>query len=161
MKVRVRLQNSGATRRRAEKAAERAVEIVMGELSAAFQQSFDEVAWSWPRETKRVNGEVVTSPRNIIDTRTLKDSHRWKMTGRFQATFYWSAEYATAVHEGAYIVPWGRKNEAGFIGPQRRVYLPPRPWTGAVMGTQPTTGITPFPLDQRLRNVWMTKFREK
>jgi hypothetical protein len=161
MTVRVRLQNTSATRRRAERAAERAVEIVMGELSAAFQQSLEEEVWSWPRETRRVNGEIVSSPRNIIDTGTLKRSHSWKMTGRFQATFRWSAHYATGVHEGAFVAPWAQKNGAGFTGAQRRVYLPPRPWTGAVMGTQPVTGITPFPLDQRLRNVWMTKFREK
>lgn len=30
--------------------------------------------WSWPRATKRVNGEVAGSPRNIVDTGELADS---------------------------------------------------------------------------------------
>ena len=74
------------------------------------------------------------------------------MNGPFQATFTWSANYATAVHEGAMIYPWGNRNA-------RRVQLPARPWTRAVLGQENVSGIQPFPIAQRLRDVWLANLR--
>lgn len=161
MSIKVKVKAATSYRKKAEEASRRATEIVMGELSAAFQASFDAEVWSWPRATYRSNGSVVTEPRNIIDTKGLYNSHSWTMTGPYQATFRWSKNYATGVHDGAYLVPFGKFNKADFIGPQRRIYLPPRPWTSAVMGTQPTEGITPFPLGSRLRDVWKVQIKVK
>jgi hypothetical protein len=49
----------------------------------------------------------------------------------------WSADYATAVHEGARL--------------RNGTILPARPWTDAVRGTVQASGIKPYPLGDRLR----------
>jgi hypothetical protein len=144
MSVTVRMDSSGG-RARAEAAARRATQVVMGELSAAFQQSFTAVAWNWPRQTVRSNGSIVGSPRNLIDTANLRQSHSWQMTGPYQATFRWSASYATAVHEGA-VLRGGTR-------------LPPRPWCRATTGQENVDGVVVYNLDDRLRNVWMGYMR--
>jgi hypothetical protein len=150
MSVRVEIQ-SGDLQLRAEQAAQRATELVMGELYAAFQQSFTKNVWSWPRQTQRTVG-TAGSPRNLIDVGNLRQSGSWQMNGPFQATFTWSANYATAVHEGAMIYPWGNRNA-------RRVQLPARPWTRAVLGQENVSGIQPFPIAQRLSDVWLANLR--
>jgi hypothetical protein len=147
MSVTVRLDSSGA-RARAEAAARRATQVVMGELSAAFQQSFTAVAWNWPRQTVRSNGSIVGSPRNTIDTALLRQSHRWQMTGPYQATFYWgggSVQYASAVFNGAVL--------------RNGTRLPARPLQRAVMGQENVDGVVVYNLDDRLRNVWMGYLR--
>jgi hypothetical protein len=150
MSVRVTVE-SGNLAKLAEQAAQRATEIVMGELYGAFQQSFTAQAWAWPRETKRTVG-TAGSPRNIIDTGSLRQSGSYQMSGPFQATFKWSANYATAVHEGAMIYPWGNRNA-------QRVQLPPRPWTRAVLGQENVSGIVTYNVADRLKNVWLAQLR--
>ena len=160
--------DSGDLYRRAESAAERAVEIVMGELYGAFQQSFTAKAWDWPQNlpTRKLKGATLAekirsyedgdgvrggSPRNLIDFGNLRQTGSFQMQGKYQATYKWSASYATAVHEGAAIYPWGNRQA-------RRVILPARPWTGAVLGTENVAAIKPFPLQERLKNVWLARF---
>lgn len=168
MSIKVRV-DSGGLARRAEQAAERAVAIVMGELFAAFQQSFTAKAWDWPRDlpTRKLSGATLAekirsyragegvsggSPRNLIDFGNLRQTGSFQMRGKYQARFTWSADYATAVHEGASIYPWGNRQA-------RRVILPARPWTRAVLGQEQVGAIKPFPFDKRLKDVWMAKFR--
>ncbi len=43
-------------------------------LSDAFDDAIEASIYSYPGTTYRTNGEVVTSPRNIVDTGALKDS---------------------------------------------------------------------------------------
>jgi hypothetical protein len=143
--------DTGNLTKLAEQAAQRATEIVMGELFGAFQQSFTAQAWTWPRETKRTVG-TAGSPRNIIDTGSLRQSGYYKMTGPYQATFTWSANYATAVHEGALIFPWGNRDAS-------RVQLPARPWTRAVLGQESVSGIVKYDVADRLKNVWLAQLR--
>ena len=167
MSIKVRI-DSGDLYRRAEQAAERAVEIVMGELYGAFQQSFTAKAWDWPRDlpTRKLDGANLReklanynkgkgiragSPRNLIDFGNLRQTGSWQMQGRYQASFTWSASYATAVHEGASIFPWGNKNT--------RTILPARPWTRAVLGTENVSAIKPFPFEKRLKDVWLAKLK--
>lgn len=150
MSIRVTV-SSGNLRARAEEAARKATGAVMRELAAAFDQSFSAKAWDWPRETQRTVG-TAGSPRNIIDTGNLRQSASWRMTGPYQATFRWSARYATAVHEGAMIYPWGNREA-------ERVYLPPRPWTRAVVGQENVSGIRVYDVGDRLKNVWLAQFR--
>ncbi|MEB3360815.1 MAG: hypothetical protein VKI42_01670 [Synechococcaceae cyanobacterium] len=153
----------------AQAATRRAAEIVMGELFAAFQQSFTARAWDWPDDlpTRKLQGanlrELIDSydagegvragnPRNLIDSGNLRQSGSWRMTGPYQATFKWSANYATAVHEGAMIYPWGNRDA-------ERVMLPARPWTRAVLGQEQVGGIRTYNLGERLQNVWMAQLR--
>lgn len=144
MSVTVKL-SSIKFRAKAEQAAKRATLITMGELSAAFQQSFTAIAWNWPRQTVRSGGIVVSSPRNLIDTANLRQTHSWQITGPYQATFRWSANYATAVHEGA-VLRGGTR-------------LPPRPWCRATLGQENVDGVVVYKLDDRLRNVWLGYLR--
>lgn len=143
MSVTCRVQ--GSLRAQADAAARRATQVVMGELSAAFQQSFTAVAWSWPRPTVRSNGAIVGSPRNIIDTANLRQSHSWQLTGPFQATYLWSAEHATAAFNGAVL--------------RNGTILPARPLQRAVMGLESVSNVQTYPLEDRLRNVWLGYMR--
>jgi len=172
MSIKVKVQSTDLTVR-AEQAAEHATRLVMGELYAAFQQSFTAKAWNWPRDlpTRKLNGATLAerirsyrdgdgvsggSPRNLIDFGNLRQTGSWQMESRYRAVFTWSANYATAVHEGAWIWAWGRRPP--FKG-ARAVYLPPRPWTSAVLGTERVAAIRPFPLQQRLKDVWLARFK--
>lgn len=153
MSIKVRINGRGLADR-ADAAAQKATEAVMRELFAAFDQAFTAKAWEWPQPTvrlKRKRGKpvVAESPRNIIDTANLRQSGSWEMTGPFSAKFTWSAQYATAVHEG-----YRRFKADGSYST-----WPARPWTHAVLGRVTVPGITPFPIQQRLRDVWLAKFR--
>lgn len=153
MSIRVTVNSAGLADR-ADAAAQRATQAVMRELFAAFDQSFTAKAWDWPQPTvrlKRKRGKpvVAESPRNIIDTANLRQSGSWEMTGPFSAKFTWSAQYATAVHEG-----YRRFKADGSYST-----WPARPWTHAVLGRVTVPGITPFPISQRLKDVWLAKFK--
>ena len=148
MSVKVTVSQATSLQAMAEQAAREASEVVMEELAAEFQAAFSKAVWSWPRETQRTVG-TVGSPRNIIDTGNLRQTGSWQMTGPYQATFTWSANYATAVHEG-----YRRFRPDGSFST-----WPARPWTHAVLGRVTVPGITPFPLQQRLRDVWLARFR--
>jgi hypothetical protein len=158
---------SGDLARRAEQAAERAMEIVLGELNAAFRESFDFKAWDWPRDlpTRGLDGTLAEkakkyrqgkgkragNPRNLIDEGNLRRAASWQMSGKYQAAYKWSAEYATLVHQGGWIRPWGNDNV--------RILIPARPWTRAVLGQEQVSAIKPFPFEKRLKDVWIAKFK--
>ena len=50
------------------------------EMAIAFGATAQDVLtseeWGWPRQTRRQNGSVVGSPRDIIDTGELRDSYQ-------------------------------------------------------------------------------------
>lgn len=144
----VRVTANTNLRDRAEAAAKKAAEAAFRELFAAMQQSFTARAWEWPGVTQRRVG-TVGSPRNLIDIGNLRQSGSYEMTGAYSARFTWSANYATAVHEG-----YRRYRKDGGAST-----WPARPWTSAVLGTVQVPGIKPFPLDQRLRDVWLARFK--
>ena len=128
-----------------QRAAEAAARIVFPELNSAFQDAIGSPVWQWPRETirgstyrrdgTRTAGKVVGSPRNIVDLGTLKQSNYFSISGTM-GTFRWAVGYATAVHYGANIHPWGDKT--------RTVNLPARPWVDAVLGKLLVAGIEPY-----------------
>jgi phage gpG-like protein len=121
---------------RTTQAAEAAARSVFPELNSAFQAAINAPVWDWPRTTyrggtyrrdgSRTKGKEVGSPRNIVDNGTLRASNSFTVNG-LTATFKWSVGYATAVHYGANIHPWGDKDRP-------KVNLPARPWTSAVLG---------------------------
>jgi hypothetical protein len=102
--------------------------------------------WNWPRTTyrrgslrkdgTRTKGFKVTSPRNIVDLGTLRASNGFEVSGNL-CTFRWAVGYATAVHYGANIHPFGDKSKP-------LVNLPARPWTSAVLGAIRIPGIEPY-----------------
>ena len=127
-----------------------AVQNTFVELIGEYQDSFDIPAWQWLGETRRYTGRsrgqtgktkrnfvVVGSPRNIVDRGTLRQSFHYSSPNPYALEAKWSAQYATAVHEGARL--------------RNGTILPARPWTDAVRGTVQASGITPFPLGVKLQ----------
>jgi hypothetical protein len=108
----------------------------LAELFGRYQASFNPSAWNWPRETQRRVGKA-GSPRNIVDRGTLRQSGTYTFPDAFSMEARWSANYATAVHEGARL--------------RNGTILPARPWTDAVRGTVQASGIPPYPLGERLQ----------
>lgn len=150
--VRVKVDIAGKSQRASESAAR----IVFPELFSAFQDAIGSPVWQWPRETirgstyrrdgTRTPGKVVGSPRNIVDLGTLRASGYITVNGSL-GTFRWAVGYATAVHYGANIHPWGDKSRP-------TVNLPARPWTDAVLGRILVAGIEPY----NYREVYKTAF---
>lgn len=133
--------------RAAEQASIKASKIVFSELNGRFQDAIGTKAWEWPRPTVRSDGKEVTSPRNIVDTGSLRQSNTFGIE-RYEAVFRWTANYASFVHEGAMIFPYGDKR-------RKRVWTPPRPWTSAVLGDEQVPGIEVYKLPERFRDVWL------
>lgn len=78
---------------------------------AHWDDQFKEEKWRYDNETKRKNGDVVTSPRNIYDLGELYESgiksYRFERSSNgAEANWHWDAknssgqEYAWYVHEG-------------------------------------------------------------
>ena len=170
MSIKVKVTSAGLYER-AQRAAEDAMGAVFRELDAEFDAAFSKKAWQWPRDlpTRSLKGATVKeklasylrgegtragNPRNIIDFGNLRAARSWERIGPFQARYRWSAAYATAVHEGALVHPWGNKK-------RRRVRLPPRPWTRAVLGTEQVAGIRVYPMAQRFRYFWLANMRAR
>lgn len=48
-------------------------------LHTSIKESIQSDKWEWDRETYRRNGEIVDSPRNIVDTSELLNSQNWSL----------------------------------------------------------------------------------
>ena len=83
------------------------------DLKNALDQAIKSPAWTW------INGQ-----QDIYDTGQLMDSGTVSITQNGVIIAY-SAPYATLVHYGGYINPYGSDRAA--------IYLPPRPWVDAVL----------------------------
>ena len=133
--------NTNGLSRRAEAAFNAASRAVLIEAFGQYQAAMGRKAWNWPRPTVRADGSTVTAPRNVIDVGNLRQTGSYSFIGPRTLEARWSANYATAVHEGARL--------------RNGTILPPRPWTAAVNGTQPTDGIPVYPLAERLGKAWL------
>lgn len=143
-------------------AAENASKVVFGELDGAFRSALGAKVWTWPRKTQRSGsykkdgtptpGIIVGSPRNIVDLGTLRASGYYTISGTL-GTFRWPVVYATAVHNGARIHPWGDKKRP-------LVDLPARPWTSAVLGTIKYPGIEPLPYAKLFKLSFISEYRK-
>lgn len=94
MKVTV---NSRPIKLAAQKAFKDTVLILEGE----FTKAITDPVYPWP------TGE---SPRDIVDTGTLRRSQQYRIDGKLTAFFIWNTEYAAAVHNGAVLRNGGRLN---------------------------------------------------
>lgn len=69
-----------------------------------FQANIDAIEavfYDWDAgETRRSNGEIAGSPRNIVDTGALRDSQSITTEGDNIYLLDWEADYALPVHEG-------------------------------------------------------------
>ena len=111
------------------KGVQRGAQQIESYIPALLEKSLDSTVWSWPRPTIRANGAVVGDPRSITDTGRLKRSG--KVTTKFLQTktvfnVRYSAPYASLVHNGGYIFPYGDST-------RNPTFLPARPWISAVL----------------------------
>jgi hypothetical protein len=83
-------------------------------VDVAMTNAISSDIWQWPRPTKRKNGRIVNSPRNIIDSADLLNSQKMTKNGRRGVIYSWSVRYALLVHFGY--------SKAGTV-------VPGRPWT--------------------------------
>jgi len=110
---------------------------VAEDLSPQLKLQFEKEVYAWKGpnfETRRKNGEVVTEPRNIVDTGALRDSQKWSIRKATTLLFSWGGgfvNYAGAVFFG---VPY-----AGANGPGRD-------WVTPVLND--------YPLGQRVATFW-------
>jgi hypothetical protein len=79
---------------------ERAFSRAAVEFNAALEKSITDSVYPWPRATRRRSGQVVSSPRNIVDTGRLLNSQSYSIQGT-EAEWRWTAPYSIIVHEGA------------------------------------------------------------
>jgi len=102
--------------------------------SEAFREGTEYAASVASKAIEQALDVAVSSPvwnwssggaRDIVDTGRLKDSLSISVSGG-DISIYYSAPYASVVHEGGYIRPYGNKKIDA-------VYLPGRPWVDAVL----------------------------
>ena len=103
-------------RNKIDRAINRAFDTALEALADSCQDAISSEVWEWPRATLRQNSDIVSSPRDIVDTGELYDSLRISRTAN-AAALTWGVDYGTAVHDGA-----TAKNGTE---------LPARPWTQA------------------------------
>lgn len=65
-----------------------------------FKEELEREQFSWPRETRRRNGSIVGSPRNIVDLGGLRRSQERKRSSATELTYRWNAPYAALVLTG-------------------------------------------------------------
>lgn len=83
--------------------------------SAVFADQFVQDKWNWPRLTKRSNGSIAGTVRDIIDTGALADSQIVaRSSDGKSAEWSWPTEYSLYVHQGVTL--------------RNGTELPARPW---------------------------------
>jgi hypothetical protein len=70
------------------------------EVEAANRTAIQSWRYEWPRSTYRQNGEVVGSPRDIVDTGRLLESQYVQRKSSETFELGWGVDYASEVHEG-------------------------------------------------------------
>lgn len=95
---------------------QRTFERAMDWADKDFDQQMISEKWQWnANQTRRKNGEIVGSPRDIVDTGDLLQSKQRRQIGKSITEFVWEDEVAELVHDGGAL-----KNGGAY---------PARPWT--------------------------------
>lgn len=70
------------------------------QLETPLKDAIESWIWDWPNITFRQNNSIVGSPRNIVDTGTLRDSQKLFFNSWTYASYVWDTDYAIYIHEG-------------------------------------------------------------
>lgn len=92
-------------------------------LFPQFKEELEREQFNWPRETRRRNRTVVSSPRNIVDLGGLRRSQERIRTSATELTYRWNAPYAA-------LVLTGYETNRGTV-------LPPRNWIKPALDARP------------------------
>jgi hypothetical protein len=99
---------------------QRTFERAMDWADNNFDQQMASEEWRWnENQTRRKNGQLVGSPRDIIDTGDLLQSKERVQVNRSTVDFIWKDDVAELVHDGG-----TTKNGGAY---------PARPWTEPVL----------------------------
>jgi hypothetical protein len=104
--------------RRLDGVNQRTFERAMDWADADFDLQMTSEQWRWKGpegRTRRKNGQVVTEPRDIVDTGSLLQSKKRQAISSSITEFAWEDPVAGAVHDGA-------RSRGGSMNPAR-------PWT--------------------------------
>ena len=71
------------------------------EYADQAREAFDKSEWGWNKVTHRRNGDVVSSPRNIVDSGELRDSQQEPQIVGLTARITWDSDHAAPVFLGA------------------------------------------------------------
>lgn len=113
----------------------KAFDFSVDALADSFQNAIASDIWEWPRETLRNNGDLVGSPRNILDEEELYNSLVIARSAN-AAEYTWESDHAAIVHDGA-----TTKNGTE---------LPARPWTKIGLKECDAAGIMQRELNRNL-----------
>ncbi|MBZ9753004.1 hypothetical protein K7W42_19380 [Deinococcus sp. HMF7604] len=92
-----------------ERPAQLAFQRTVREVEQALPAAHEDAVYGWDQQTRRRNGEVAGSPRNVVDTGELRDSQQpARYTSPLNAVIEWTADHAAATYLGAVF----RKREA-------------------------------------------------
>jgi hypothetical protein len=72
-------------------------------LSTQFQQEIRDPQWSWPGTTRRRNGSVAGTRRDIVDTGAFAASQRYRtrqLKSGVNISFTWFVDYAGYIRTG-------------------------------------------------------------
>jgi len=142
----VKFRSTFRYRQRSQAAVQAAVRAVSLEINGRFQDAIGAKVWNWPGTTIRSNGQEVGSPRTIVDTGNLRNSNTYSVVGN-RSVHRWSAEYASAIHEGASLKNGG--------------IITPRPWTDAVLGNVRVTGIPVYDYRKAMFDKWLNHIQNR
>ena len=81
------------------KGLERALAVTAAERSAQFRRAIEASVYPWPQPTNRRNGQRVSTPRNIVDEGSFRDSQQLLLAG-LRAQWLWDAEHSIYVYFG-------------------------------------------------------------
>jgi hypothetical protein len=70
------------------------------EIETANRTAIQSWRYQWPRSTQRQNGELVGSPRDIVDTGKLLENQYVDRQSSETFELGWNVDYAAQVHEG-------------------------------------------------------------
>jgi hypothetical protein len=81
--------------------AESAFKETVTEYAQRAQEAFALPDWAWSGTTRRRNGEVAGSPRNVVDSGALRDSQQRPDIVGLKARITWDSDHAAPVFLGA------------------------------------------------------------
>lgn len=132
MKLKLNANALAKVDRAIAKGFQKTVETYATENEVAIESEI----WKWDGYTLRKNGDLVGSPRDIVDTGELRDSQQEPVYPTpTTAKIEWTAEHALGVHEGF--------DSAGNP-------MPARPWTEEAKSNTDFEGIMKAELQKRL-----------
>lgn len=95
-----RIVNPTATKNILERICQDAFDEVLEQLARGFRELIESPVFDWPNTTRRRNGQVVSTPRDIVDRGDLRDSQQLTKSNPRLASFVWGVRYALYVHQG-------------------------------------------------------------